>query len=215
LKERRVLVVGGGRVGGQKAAESVACGARVTVVSPLAIEEVQSAAARGELVWEARRFRGGDTAGFWLIVAATDEPATNDQVFREASAAGTLVNVCDDPSRCSFIFASKIERGPLTVSVFTHGTSPALSRRVRREVEGWLGPEYGLLAELLAELRPQVMAIPGLEPDDRRRLFERLVYSELLYLFREGEAENARALAALVLRDYGKPGLGAGTNEDT
>ena len=68
-------------------------------------------------------------------------------------------------------------------------------------MEAWLGPEFAALAELLAELRPQVKAIEGLTQPQRQRIFERLVYSEALLLFREGRAADARALCELLIRE--------------
>jgi hypothetical protein len=68
-------------------------------------------------------------------------------------------------------------------------------------LEAWLGPEYAELAELLAELRPEVKAVEGLTQPDRQRIFERLVYSELLLLLREGQAEEARGLARRLIEE--------------
>lgn len=194
LEGRPAVVVGGGVVGTQKVRDFLDCGAQLRVISPVVSDYIREQAAAGRVTLSERRYEPGDIEGAFLVVVATDDPATNASVYAEASAAGQLVNVCDDPPNCNYIFASKIERGPLTLSIFTHGTSPAFARRVRRELEAWLGPEYAALAELLAELRPQVKAIDGLTQPQRQRIFERLVYSEALLLFREGRADDARAL---------------------
>jgi precorrin-2 dehydrogenase/sirohydrochlorin ferrochelatase len=191
LEGRPVLVVGAGAVGTQKVLDFLACGAVVTVVSPAASEAVQREAAAGRVRWEQRRYAPGDAEGQFFVMVATDDPAANATIYAETSGRGQLVNVCDDPEHCSVIFASKIERGPLTVSIFTHGASPALSKRVRRELERVLGPEYTELAEWLAEIRPRVRALPGLTQPQRQRIYERLVYSEALYRFAEGDREGA------------------------
>jgi precorrin-2 dehydrogenase/sirohydrochlorin ferrochelatase len=192
LEGRAVLVVGAGAVGGQKVLEFLDCGATVTVVSPQASEAVRQAAAAGRVRWLERPYAPGDAEGYFFVMVATDDPATNAAAFAEASARGQLVNVCDDPAHCNVIFASKIERGPLTVSIFTHGSSPALSKRVRRELERLLGPEYAELAGWMAEVRPCVLAHPVLTQPQRQQLFERLVYSDVLYLLAEGDREGAR-----------------------
>lgn len=199
LEGQAVLLVGGGQVGTQKARDVLGCGARLTVVSPVVTAELEAAAAAGRLALLRRPFAPGDTEGAFLVVAATDDPAANAAVYAEASGAGRLVNVCDDPPQCNYIFPARIERGPLTVAIFTHGTSPAFARRVRREIQAWLGPEYGALAELLAELRPRVRAVARLTQPERQRVYERIVYSEALLLFREGRVEEARLLAESVL----------------
>ena len=205
LTGRKAVIVGGGNVGTQKVRDFLGCGAEVHVVSPLLSPFIREQAAAGAITPSERRCEPGDIAGAFLVVVATDDPETNRRVYEEASAAGQLVNVCDDPPHCNYIFASRIERGPLTVSIFTHGTSPAFARRVRRELEAWLGPEYAEFAVLLAELRPEVKALEGLTQPDRQRIFERLVYSELLLLLREGHAEEARTLARrLIAEELGR-----------
>ncbi|MBM3458011.1 MAG: hypothetical protein FJX77_05715, partial [Armatimonadetes bacterium] len=124
----------------------------------------------------------------------------------EAEAAGRLANACDDPEHCRFVFASRIERGPLTISVFTHGAAPVLSRRVRRDLEGWLGPEYAELAHLVAEVRTLLKQAPGLSQPARQRILERIVYGEALHLLREGQPEEARARIGEILREMA-PGV--------
>lgn len=201
LEGRRAVIVGGGNVGTQKARDFQGLGAEVTVISPVASDYLHHQAAAGQLTLRERRYQPGDIAGAFLVVVATDDPVVNAAVYHEAHQAGQLVNVCDDPPHCNFIFASKVERGPLTVSIFTHGTAPAYSRRVRRELEAWLGPEYGELAELLAEIRPEVKALEGLSQPDRQRIFERIVYSEALLLFRENRPAEAHSLARSIIQD--------------
>ena len=201
LEGRRAVIVGGGNVGTQKVRDFLGCGAEVHVVSPVISDAIRQAAAAGEITVAERRYEPGDISGAFLVIVATDDPETNAAVYAEASAAGQLVNVCDDPPHCNYIFASKVERGPLTVSIFTHGTAPAFARRVRRELQAWLGPEYGELAGLLSELRPRVKALEGLTQPDRQRIFERLVYSEALLLFREKRAAEARKRAETIIEE--------------
>lgn len=203
VEGRPVLVVGAGAVGTEKALDFLGRGAVVTVVSPIASEAVQREAAAGRLRWLERRYEPGDAGGQFFVMVATDDPQTNAAIYAETAARGQLVNVCDDPAHCNVIFASKIERGPLTVSIFTHGASPALSKRVRRELERVLGPEYGEFAEWLADIRPRVRALPGLTQPQRQRLYERLVYSEALYLFAEGDRAGAERLLDAILEEEG------------
>jgi precorrin-2 dehydrogenase/sirohydrochlorin ferrochelatase len=192
LQDQPVVIVGGGAVGTQKARDFAGCGARLTVVSPVASPFLHAEAAAGRLRLIERAYQPGDTDGAFLVMVATNDPAVNAAIYAEATARGQLVNVCDDPEHCNYIFPARIERGPLTLAIFTHGTSPALSKRVRRELERLLGPEYGELAALLAEIRPRVRAAPGLTQPQRQAIYERIVYSDILDLLREGEPDAAR-----------------------
>ncbi len=201
MENRTALIIGAGKIGTEKCRELLDCGARITVISPVVSSEIAAAAESHAIRLEQRRYSPGDTDGYFLTLVATDDPACNAAAYTEADARGALVNVCDDPRHCNYIFAARVERGPLTVSVFTHGTSPALARRVRREMEAWLGPEYGLLAERLATIRPLVAAIPELDQRSRQRVYERIVYSEALLLYRENKAAEAEAMIERILRE--------------
>jgi precorrin-2 dehydrogenase/sirohydrochlorin ferrochelatase len=208
LERQPALVVGAGAVGTEKVLDFLERGAVVTVVSPVASEAVRREAAAGRVRWLERRYEAGDAGGFFFVMVATDDPETNAAIYAEASARGQLINVCDDPAHCNVIFASKIERGPLTVSIFTHGASPAFSKRVRRELERVLGPEYGEFAAMLGELRPRVLAASGLTQPQRQRIFERIVYSDALYLLAEGDRDGAaRRIEEILEEEMG------GTNE--
>lgn len=201
LEGQPVVIVGGGQVGTQKVRDFAECGARITVVSPVVSPAIQAEAEAGRLELRLRRYQAGDIAGAFLVMVATDDAATNAAIYAEATRHGQLVNVCDDPPHCNLIFASRIERGPLTVSIFTHATSPAFSKRIRRELERVLGPEYAQLATILAEVRPRVKALPGLTQPQRQRLFERIVYSDILYLLAEGDEAAARAKVEAILSE--------------
>lgn len=201
VEGKPVLIVGGGAVGTQKARDFAECGAVLTVISPVASDYLRAEAAAGRLTLHARRYEPGDAAGFFLVMVATDDPETNAAIYEETSARGQLVNVCDDPPHCNFIFPARIERGPLTLALFTHGTSPALSKRVRRELERVIGPEYAEMAELMAAIRPGVRAAPGLTQRERQAIYERIVYSDVLYLLREGDREAARERVEAILAE--------------
>jgi siroheme synthase-like protein len=152
-----VLVVGGGRVAAQKVRGLVAAGAVVTVVAP----DVDAAVA-GQGVTVARRpYARGEVAGYRLAVAATGDPAVNQQVYDDGEAAGVWVNAADDPERCSVTLPARVDRGRLTVTVSTGGHSPAVAAWVRDRLAGELGPEYDTLVGLLSEARNEVLRRGG------------------------------------------------------
>ena len=158
LAGRPVLVVGGGTVAAQKAAELLHCGATVTVVAP----EIDPALrADDRVTCEARPYRSGEVAGYRFAVAATDDPAVNQAVYDDGEAAGVWVNAADDPARCSATLPSRVRRGSLLVTVSTQGRSPALAVHLRRRLEQEIGPEYALLLDLLAEARDRIRAAGG------------------------------------------------------
>jgi precorrin-2 dehydrogenase/sirohydrochlorin ferrochelatase len=149
---RRVLVVGGGKVAAEKVRNLAACGAAVTVVAPDVDDAISSLDA---VTVEQRAYEPGDAAnGYRLVIAATDDAAVNRQVHDDADGAGVWVNAADDPANCTFTLPAVLRRGNVTVGVATGGSSPALAGGLRaRNATTEVGPEYEVLADLLAEAR--------------------------------------------------------------
>jgi precorrin-2 dehydrogenase/sirohydrochlorin ferrochelatase len=149
---RRVLVVGGGKVAAEKVRNLAACGAAVTVVSPDVDDAISSLDA---VTVEQRAYEPGDAAnGYRLVIAATDDAAVNRQVHDDADGAGVWVNAADDPANCTFTLPAVLRRGKVTVGVATGGSSPALAGWLRDRIATTeVGPEYEVLADLLAEAR--------------------------------------------------------------
>lgn len=186
---RPCLVVGGGRVAVTKVRGLVEAGARVTVVAPEVDARIVEMAAGGQVAVERRPYRPGEVRDHRFVVAATGDPAVNQQVYDDGEAAGVWVNSADDPDRCSAILPARVRQGRLTVTVSTGGHSPAVAAWVRERLAEQLGPEYDQLIELLAEARNEVQARGvGTEQLDWRRALD----SGILDLVRAGRLEDAK-----------------------
>ncbi len=150
------LVVGGGSVAARKVRGLLPSGARVTVVSPEASEELSALAREGRIEWRRRAFAPGDLEGFRLVIAATNRPEVNARVYEEALARGVLVNTVDDPQHSSFFVPSVVRRGLLTLAISTSGAVPYLARRLREHLEGRLYPELAREVEEMREVRARL-----------------------------------------------------------
>ncbi len=105
-----------------------------------------------------RPYQDGDLEGAYLVIAATGDMMVNQAVWQEAQKRGCLINVVDDPQHSNFILPAVVQRGEMSIAISTGGNSPALARRMRERIEKLIGPEYGVLAELMGELRPELIA---------------------------------------------------------
>jgi precorrin-2 dehydrogenase/sirohydrochlorin ferrochelatase len=161
----------------------------VTVISPALTPRLQALAAARSIRHEPRSYQPGDLAGFDLGFAATDDGAVNSALAGEGRRRGAWVNAADDADHSDFILPSIIRRGPLTVAVGTEGTSPALARAVREELERHLGPEYAELAALVGDVRRDLRArhrAPSAE------VWRRALDAELRALVAAGRRDQAR-----------------------
>ncbi|HTN43162.1 MAG TPA: bifunctional precorrin-2 dehydrogenase/sirohydrochlorin ferrochelatase [Nitrospiria bacterium] len=191
LQGRSAVVIGGGRIAERKVLTLLACGARVTVVSPGLTPKLSYLVQAGAIRGHARRWRPVDLKEAFLIMATTDDRKANAEIARRAQADSRLVNIADDPARCNVIMPSVITRGDLIIAVSTSGKSPSLARRIRRELEGSFGAEYGKFICLLGSIRKQVQSrVPSMAR--RRRILQRLAASDLLTLLRQGKKRQVQ-----------------------
>ncbi len=136
-----------------------------------------------------RRYEPSDISSAWLVIAATDDPAVNRRVYADGGAVGVWVNSADDPEACAFTLPAVARQGPVTVAVSTGGHSPALAGWIRDQVAGCLGPEIGVLAEMLSAAREQIQQSGrSTEGLDWRKVLD----SGMLELIREGQTAQAR-----------------------
>lgn len=170
LREQPVVVVGAGAVAWRKMRALRAAGAQITVISPAARPEIVRWQRHGVVVWKQRRYRRGDLRGAMLVIAATDDPAVNERVCREARERGQLVNCAAPPAAGNFHVPAVVRRGPITVAISTGGASPALARLIRRELEQLLADRYAHAAAEMQTLRRRVAQAVG-EPAARVRLY--------------------------------------------
>ena len=137
LQNRECLVIGGGVVAERKVVSMLVSGGNVTLISPNATELVIHLAKLGTIRWLRRDFNTGDTEGFYLVCAATDETDINTTVYKEAVEKNNirLVNVVDVIPQCTFAAASVVSDEEIMISISTSGLSPATSRRIREYFE--------------------------------------------------------------------------------
>jgi precorrin-2 dehydrogenase/sirohydrochlorin ferrochelatase len=192
LSGRRCIVVGGGEIGLEKVEGLLACDGGVTLIAPNAVAELQDYAREGSIDWEQRDYAGAsDLEGVFMAIAATDDTDVNIAVYDDAERRAMLVNVVDVPPLCNFILPAIVRTGPLAIAISTAGASPALAKRMKREIEGQFGEPYARLAVLLNEVRGWAKAtLPTYQ--DRKEFFEGVV---------NGDPDPVR-----LLRDDDSPG---------
>jgi precorrin-2 dehydrogenase len=196
LKGRRCLVVGGGDIGLEKVEGLLACDADVRLIAPVAHPQLESLAAEGSIEWEKRAYAGSaDLAGAFMAIAATDDSEINIGVYDDAERRAMLVNVVDVPPLCNFILPAILRSGPLAIAISTAGASPALAKRMKREIGELFGEEYARLAVILNDARGWAKGtLPTYQ--DRKRFFEGLVNGDPdpVALLRAGEETQVLAL---------------------
>jgi len=190
LRERPCLVIGGGAVAERKALALLEAGAVVTIISPMLTSKLHELSDSGKITYLQKQYEDQDLSGAFLVIAATDSAEVNTLVASACRKKQVLVNVAVPPEVSSFIVPSVVERGDLLIAISTSGASPALSRKIRQDIEQRYGTEYEVLLEKLSAIRKRVLEeIP--DKSRRRQVFQAIVDSDVIDLIRQGKAHAA------------------------
>jgi len=152
-----VLVVGGGPVAVRKANALAASGAKVRVVARAATPEMRALADAGHVVLDERSYESQDIGDAVLVVAATNDRATNAAVADDARRLHRLVNVADAPETGTFANMATHRAGPLVVGVSAGGV-PGAAARIRDAIAARFDSRYAAALELLGALRRSHLA---------------------------------------------------------
>ncbi len=133
LSGRKVVVIGGGHVAQRRIPVLLAAGAVVEVISPETTPAVEGHVRAGEISWHRRPYVDGDLEGAWYVVCASDQPAVNAAVSREAEERRVFCVRSDDAAAATAWTPAVGRHGPLTVAVLG-GRDPRRSASVRDEI---------------------------------------------------------------------------------
>ena len=182
IKNKRVLVVGGGEVSSilcptrpsiannvQVAAGRILnvlnADAKVTVVSPRAglNAEVLHRVEKGQVELVDRKFEPSDLDHVEMVLVAIDDPAASTQIWKLCKERKIAANIADVPPECDFYFGSVHRDGPLQIMVSTNGNGPKLASIVRKQIAASLPPKTGAAIQRVGMLRKKLRKVA---PDD-------------------------------------------------
>lgn len=201
LQGKQVVVVGGGRVALRKILSLLDSGANVAVISPELTHELLALHFEQKITWVNDRFSTAQLDGFepiTLIFGATDIREVNVTLSNEAMLRRIPCNIADVPDLCTFIVPAVITQGDLIISVSTGGSSPALARRIREDLEKKFGPEYAEMTRLMGELRKQIVR-NGSDSEENKKLFLEIVDSQILPALRNNDLDMAVKILSDIL----------------
>jgi siroheme synthase-like protein len=150
----RCLLVGGGEEAERRAAALVDAGARLRVASQKPTSGLRRMAADGDLALAMRGFEEQDLEDVWLVVLTDPDPQLATTIAAAAAKQRVFFCAVDQPEHSTFYHPAVARSGPVIVAVSTSGAAPALSRRLREELERVLNDaEVGAFVEGLVALR--------------------------------------------------------------
>jgi len=192
LKQKPVLVVGGGDIALRKINLLIKAQARVDCLSPFFCEGMNSLSRDNYVNLINKSFEPADIKDYSVIIAATDDATVNSSISSIAHDKRIPVNVVDSPALSSFIMPSIVDRSPVIIAVSSAGKAPVLARIIRAKLETVIPSAYGILAEIAGEYRQKVKDRFS-KIKDRRAVWEATfsgVIAEKVFSGRINEAKN-------------------------
>lgn len=197
INDRDCLVVGGGPVGVRKAVNLEKCGANIKLISDefsARFDELQ----KTSICFVKKRYEKEDVKGMFLVFAATNNADLNQQIKDDALEFNILCNVADAPDKSNFLVPSTVDRGKLILAVSTSGSSPALAKKIRQDLERQFGPEYSKMLQLMWKIRKMLLSSVH-NSDDNKAIFYTLIEKGLVELIKSEDEKKINAVLHEVL----------------
>ncbi|MEM7564888.1 MAG: siroheme synthase CysG [Pseudomonadota bacterium] len=194
IEKRRCLIVGGGTVALRRFRALHNAGAIIDVVAseiqPTLRELMENAP--GDMI-EAKFDQVHLRPEYFCVVAATDCKTLNHEIAECARAMKIPANVASNRKDCDFIFPAIIDRNPITLAISNNGSSPVLSRILRRQLNQFLPAAYGDLSEFVGQHRDRVnQAIP--DEKIRAGFWQKLLQGAVAEAIFSGNHDQAQSL---------------------
>lgn len=165
IRDRRCVVIGGGKIAFRKAKKLYEAGADVLVVSPSFIPNFTTELGHYSLQLIEDVYKKKYLKNALLIFAATSLPEINETICKDAKKLGIWVNSVNGITNGNFIIPATCKRGILTVGITTEGLSPSLSKHLRKSLQEKIEKIEEQLLDEIVVLRKEMVA----EKNEKRK----------------------------------------------
>lgn len=155
LDNMEIIIVGGGNVALRKCMNFLDFGKSVTVLAPEFDSRFLELGNKVDLINDI--FKEEYIDKFDIVVAATDDKEVNEEIACICRKKSKLINVVDSRDLSDFTVSSYVKRGDLLIGISTGGKIPALSAKIRRDLEEIYDESFAEYVDLLGELREKII----------------------------------------------------------
>lgn len=186
LQNKKVTIIGGGKVAFRKARFLVEEECEIQVIAPKFVEAFDALDNRVNRLY--KNYQEGDCAGSSLVFAATDNVTLNEEIAYYCQKSNIFCNVVNNPNLSTFTTPAQLRRGDLCIGISTGGKSPSLAAKIKEDLSKIYGEEYGMYIQILGQLREKILQK---ESDEVRK---RMMLNQLVKLDYEALKEYMEVL---------------------
>ncbi|MEM7240805.1 MAG: NAD(P)-dependent oxidoreductase [Pseudomonadota bacterium] len=192
MKDRKVVIIGGGEAAAQKTRLILKTEAKILLVADELNEELQGYVDQGKVTHHPDAVTPALLQEAIITFSATEDAQQGAYHAALARPVGALINVVDEPDHCEAITPAIVDRDPVVVAIGTEGKGPVLGRLTKRDIEIMLEPKLGELVDFAGRMR--IAVAEKIKPALRREFWRWVFDGQPRQLFAQGKEKDAYQL---------------------
>ena len=134
ISHKKVVVVGAGTIAKRRIRTLVDFTECLTVIAPEVNPELLELQAQGKIRILKKQYQREDIYDADLVIAATNDHQTNEDIYSVCKCMGITVNVCSDKTKCDFYFPGIVQNGNVVVGVTASGSDHKEARKTVEKI---------------------------------------------------------------------------------
>ena len=140
LENKKVLVIGGGKVAAKKIEKILEYGADITVVTENVVEEkllkLENIKIQNNQKIENDKAKIEKLVkGYFLVIAATDDEELNENIANVCDSNGMLINNVSSKIKMNAMFGGIVKNSEFQIAISTSGKNCKRSRAMKSEIQ--------------------------------------------------------------------------------
>ena len=135
LKNKNILIVGGGKVAFRKIMKLIPFEGEITIVAPEICFELENFLEENKnITFKKKTVDIDDIKEAFMVISATNDKTVNNFVANTCKSLSIPVNSVDDIENCSFIFPAIVKRGNFVAGLSTEGKAPEIAAYLKEAI---------------------------------------------------------------------------------
>ena len=140
ISQRKIIVIGAGKIATRKVMSILAGGGTATVIAPVASPEMHELSSTGKISYLSRSYEKGDVTGFDFVFICTNQPEVNEQV-RKDTHPNQWVNDTTCKANSNFYSPGVVQQNNLSYTVSSSDHDPKKTKAAKDALANWLAGE--------------------------------------------------------------------------